>query len=177
MGGDIGRCNEILSESIRCLRNLSYSLRPSGLEKFGLTGSLRKYCSEFTGETGIKADFNVFGNKEDFIFDYDTSINLYRLVQESFNNTKKHAGATQVSVTLTALYPFVILRTQDNGGGFDTGILKTLDEKHMGLSGMAERTSCLDDGRMNIESEPGKGTQTTIKFRGNYDEESNNNTC
>ena len=51
--------------------------------------------------------------------DFNTQINLYRMIQEGLNNTHKHADATRAIVELTAAYPNIILRIEDDGKGFD----------------------------------------------------------
>ena len=48
-----------------------------------------------------------------------TEISLYRLIQESLNNVMKHADASHVAIRLTASFPNLILRIEDDGKGFD----------------------------------------------------------
>ncbi len=156
--------NQILQNSINSLRTVSHNLRPAGLERFGLIKTIREFCHDFRKETGMQVDFSVTGTEEDFKFDNDTNINLYRITQEAFSNTGKHAEATQISVRLVATYPVIILRIWDNGKGFDTEILKELESKHMGISSMSERATYLNEGRFSIESRFGKGTRIKTEF-------------
>ena len=96
--------------------------------------------------------------------DFDTEINLYRLIQESLNNVKKHAHADHVTIRIVASSPNIILRIEDNGKGFDveSRLARSLQEKCMGLSSMDERVSLLN-GRMSIKSQPSKGTRILIE--------------
>ena len=49
---------------------------------------------------------------------HNTQINLYRLVQEGLTNVLKHAAASQVTLNITAAFPKIILRIEDDGCGF-----------------------------------------------------------
>ena len=97
--------------------------------------------------------------------DFDTDINLYRLVQEGLTNIKKHAAASHVIIRLVGVSPNIILRIEDNGKGFDVQKrLATLTkEKRMGIRSMEERIKLLQ-GKMVLQSKPMKGTKIYIKF-------------
>ena len=76
------------------------------------------------------------------------------MVQEALTNVAKHAGATSVSILLTRTPSSVRLVIEDDGEGFDP---RTARDGGLGLPGMRERVALLD-GRLRIESAPGKGT-------------------
>ena len=97
--------------------------------------------------------------------DYNTKINLYRLLQEGLSNVRKHADAGNITVRLISSFPHIILRIEDDGKGFDLKerSAKAAVEKRMGLRSMNERARLLQ-GRMDIESNPGKGTKVIIKI-------------
>jgi len=96
--------------------------------------------------------------------DFDTEINLYRIVQEGLNNIKKHADASSVTVRLIASFPNIILKIEDNGIGFDTDVRldAIVNEKRMGLRSMQERASLLN-GSFGIQSLERKGTKISIE--------------
>ena len=102
---------------------------------------------------------------DDLNLNYNTKINLYRLLQEGLNNVKKHADAGNVNVRLISSFPNVILRINDDGKGFDLKeqLAKTSSERKMGLSSMAHRVDLLQ-GRLDIDSIPGKGTKVFIEI-------------
>ena len=97
--------------------------------------------------------------------DFNTEINLYRLIQEALNNVKKHAGADRVTIRLVASFPKIILRIEDNGQGFNIEDRYTaaINEKRMGLQNMKERVSLLN-GKMAINSRPMGGTKIVIEI-------------
>ena len=99
------------------------------------------------------------------IFDSNTEIHLYRLVQEGLNNIRKHAHAKRATIKMVGASPNIILRIQDDGKGFDVKArqLKLDKEKRMGLRSMKERVKLLH-GRMTIQSRPTKGTKILITY-------------
>jgi signal transduction histidine kinase len=156
--------SEILHGTIGSVRNLSYDLRLPGLEGMGLIPALSMYCEEFAQTSGLKVDFQATGMSA-LKLDFDTEMNLYRLIQEGLNNIRKHAAADEAIVKLIGTYPNIILRIEDDGKGFDVeSRARTIDsEKRMGLRSMAERVSLIQ-GEMSIQSQARKGTRILIKF-------------
>ena len=155
--------SKILQNSITAVRDLSYDLRPSGMDQLGLVRTVCQYCEDFSEKNNVEVDLYTAGMK-DLKLDFDTEINLYRLIQEGLNNIKKHAQAGKVVIRLVASSPNIILRIEDNGKGFDVKhrLAKSLKEKRMGLSSMEERVSLLG-GVMEISSRPSKGTKIFIE--------------
>ena len=155
--------SKILQGSITAVRDLSYDLRPPGMDQLGLVRTVCQYCEDFSEKNNVDVDFYTGGMK-DLKLDFDTEINLYRLIQEGLNNIKKHAQADNVVIRLVASSPNIILRIEDNGRGFDVKhrLARSLKEKRMGLSSMEERVSLLG-GAMRIKSQPSKGTKIFIE--------------
>jgi PAS domain S-box-containing protein len=162
--GKISEMVRLLQESIKAVRDLSYDLRPPALDEMGLVETLSLYCQDFVENSGITVDFSPAGMK-DLKLDFDTEINLYRLVQEGLTNIQKHAAASHVIIRLVAVSPNIILRIEDNGKGFDVqGRLANLTkEKRMGIRSMEERVKLLQ-GEMTLQSKPMQGTKIYIKF-------------
>jgi len=160
---DIGELSRTLQKSISAVRDLSYDLRPSGLDQLGLVHTLYQFCDEFSAENGIAVDFHSAG-MERLNVDLDTKINLYRLIQEALNNVRWHAEANRVAVRLVASHPKIILRIEDDGKGFNVQekLSALYHSKRMGLRSMEERVNLLD-GRIDIRSRPGEGTRIMVE--------------
>jgi signal transduction histidine kinase len=156
--------SEILHRTIMAIRDLSYDLRPSGLDELGLEEVISQYCEDFSKKNGITVDFHSAGLSS-LKPDFDTDINLYRILQEGLNNILKHADASYAKVRLVGAFPNVILRVEDNGRGFD--VEKTLATMHykkrMGLRSMKERVHLLK-GTMTIKSHPREGTKIIMRI-------------
>ncbi len=160
----ISETTATLQESINAVRDLSYDLRPPSLDQLGLVETLAQFCQEFAENNGFSVDFSPAGMK-DLKLDFDTEINLYRLVQEGLTNIQKHAAASHVIIRLVAVYPNIILRIEDNGRGFDVEerLANMTKERRMGLRSMEERVKLLK-GEMVVQSKPMQGTKIYIKF-------------
>jgi signal transduction histidine kinase len=156
--------SRLLEHTIFAVRDLAYDLRPPGLEEMGIVQALSMFCDDFSEKTGIRTDFHSAG-VEKLKPDFNTQINLYRMIQEGLNNIHKHAEASRAVVKLTAAYPHLILRIEDNGRGFDVEkrARATDSEKRMGLRSLQERTDLLG-GAMIVTSKLGQGTKILIKL-------------
>ncbi|MDY7030575.1 MAG: response regulator [Thermodesulfobacteriota bacterium] len=159
----ISKLSKILQECINSVRDLSYDLRPPGLSQLGLVRTVYQYCEEFSNENEATVDFSSTG-MDDLKLDFDTEINLYRVVQEALNNVRKHSDADHVTIRLEGSIPHIVLKIEDDGKGFDPKkrLLTALNEKRMGLRSMEERISLLN-GKMSIQSHPMQGTKILIK--------------
>jgi signal transduction histidine kinase len=159
----VAEFSKVLHKIITSVRDLSYLLRPSGLDQLGIVQSISEYCDDFAEKTGLKVNFTAAG-MDVFQHNDNININLFRLVQEGLNNIRKHAEAGQSTVKLISAYPNIILSIEDDGKGFDVKEqLATMNhKKRMGLQSMQERAMLLG-GKIAIQSQPGKGTKIVVK--------------
>ena len=161
----IARASE-LSERLRkiivAVRDMAYDLRPPLLDQFGLVRTISGYCEDFSLANDIDIAFTHDGIP-DGRFDFDTEINLYRLVQEGLNNIKKHAEARHAKIDMVLTAPKIFLSIEDDGKGFDveTMLGPPQEQKRMGLRNMKERVNLLG-GEMRIQSRPAEGTRIFI---------------
>ncbi len=155
--------SKILKRSISAVRNFAYDLHPPGLDQLGLVRTVYQYCEEFAEKYRINIDFFAAG-MDDLTIPFDTEINLYRIIQEALWNIKKHADATNVTLKMVASFPYIILRIEDDGKGFDINerIVLAVKEKRMGLRSMEERVGLLE-GKIKIQSRPAEGTKIVIE--------------
>ena len=86
------------------------------------------------------------------IEEYETKINLIRIVQELKNNSLKHAQASSIVISFTRMQNKVQLDYTDNGKGVDLEKVK----KGNGWYNVNERVELLS-GKMNVESKPNEG--------------------
>ena len=167
----ITKISQMIHTNIMDVRELAYGLRPADLDQLGLVRTVEQYCEDFSERNGLEINF-ISAGMDDLRLDSDTEINLYRLIQEALNNTKKHADASHVTIRLVASFPEIILRIEDDGKGFDVQerLIKARTEKRMGIQSMEERVSLLN-GTMRIQSRSMEGTQISIKIH--YKEKKN----
>ena len=102
----------------------------------------------------FKQDENIDWNNIDNL----VKINLYRVLQESFQNINKYANANKVFIQFKLKNDMVELKIRDNGVGFDVKKKK----KGIGLQNMMSRMKALK-GSMQIDSKPGNGTSVVFQ--------------
>lgn len=91
----------------------------------------------------------------------EIKMNVYRIVQEAFNNVNKYANATRVDISLEVDEDgFLNLDIYDNGIGFN--VKKT--KQGIGLKNMKSRTETIK-GELFIDSEKNNGTRISLKVK------------
>lgn len=153
------RSLDMLDTSIRELRRVAHNMMPEMLVKFGLDEAVKDYCSAINTMKLVKVNYHSQGL--DPRIDKATEIIVYRVIQELLNNILKHSGATEAFVQLIREGVRLNVGVEDNGKGFETATLE--NNKGAGWTSIRSRVDYLK-GRMDIHSEPGKGTAVNIEF-------------
>jgi signal transduction histidine kinase len=136
-------------------------LRPAVLEELGLVPAIEALAAEVQDRSGLCSRVLTDGT------DLATSVGpelegtLYRIEQELLTNVVRHAKATAATIMLSSSDGWVRLVVQDNGRGFNIGVLPP--KAQFGLRGVRERAELLG-GRIEFQSEPGKGTIVTVSL-------------
>lgn len=159
----VKQVQDLVTQLMQDIHQLSWELRPSALDSFGLVAALENFIKERSQRGSPQIDFHVSGfDGERLPAHLETT--LYRIVQESLTNIFKHAQATRASVILERTPQKVRAIIEDKGKGFDVEAVRSSEpEKHLGLLGMEERVDMMD-GRLQIESTPGIGTTVFVEL-------------
>jgi signal transduction histidine kinase len=104
----------------------------------------------------MKIRLLITGLDEDTLLP-EQKINVYRIIQEQLNNILKHAQASAVVIELNQEDERITLKVKDDGKGFDPRIRRT----GVGISNIMSRAE-LYNGRVEIESAPGKGCRLEV---------------
>ncbi|WP_177194065.1 7TM diverse intracellular signaling domain-containing protein [Dyadobacter sp. SG02] len=149
---------EMVAEAIQEVRNISYNLRPLHLELLGITQSLNSLLEDVieTGLIGVETDIENFDN----LLTKSNEMNVFRIVQECFNNILKHAHATAARIHIHTEDAMITIRIEDNG----VGIQPAATEKGgFGMIGIRERLNILN-GRIQILENKPSGTIIHIQI-------------
>jgi signal transduction histidine kinase/ABC-type uncharacterized transport system substrate-binding protein len=138
------------------LHSLSHSLHSSTLESLGLVLGVSAFCSEFAEQQGIQVDFA----HEDIprSIPPDVALCLFRIVQESLRNVKKHSKSSRAEVRLKGVDAEIHLSVFDSGAGFEPHQRSKIG---LGIRSMEERLR-VTGGRLEIQSRPGAGTRIQV---------------
>ncbi|HVA75732.1 MAG TPA: ATP-binding protein [Acidimicrobiales bacterium] len=145
------------------LRTLARDLRPPALDELGLVAALSTLLTDAEDEATFVAELKVTGTEPHLAPEIE--LGVFRIVQEAVRNTLRHAGASQLLVTVGFRTDELALSVSDDGQGFVPQGLGEQDSGHLGLLGMRERTRLLG-GHLDLRSAPGHGTvvEATVPF-------------
>jgi PAS domain S-box-containing protein len=137
------------------------ALRPALLDDLGLLPALRAHAAERLDPLGVEWEFDASCSES--ILPPAAEMVLFRVMQEAINNVARHARAHRVHITLLLEAGGITAEVSDDGVGFETS--ERLDpsrrQPSFGLLGMQERLATVD-GRLEIQSAPGRGTKLRI---------------
>lgn len=153
------RLVDLVRNSLQDMRKIIFNLRPMVLDDLGLIPAIKKYTEQYQKEYNIYVNITIFGQERRL--DSSLEVALFRIIQESLTNIKKHAEAKQAVIKIEFLENKIIVSVKDDGKGFD---LKSHVEKQnsgFGLLGMKERLQLLK-GTLKIKTAPGKGTEIIL---------------
>ena len=153
---DLDRILRLVRGTVSDARRIIANLRPTTLDDLGLVATVALEVERLR-EDGYQVDYEeTLGEAR---LPDTIEIALFRIVQESLTNMRKHAQARRVRVKLSRGWDEVHLEIRDDGCGFDPTAASASSGpgERVGLAGMQERVSLLD-GRIDINSQLGVGT-------------------
>lgn len=143
-----------IGELLVAVRRLSFDLRPSIIDDFGLVPALKWYFDRIRAASGFQVSFQRrVGRAQP---DRRVEIALFRIAQEALTNVRRHAGVKAAEVKLS-IGKMAKIEVRDRGAGFVHASWNLLHDSS-GISGMSERATLLG-GRFAVNSKPGQGTR------------------
>ncbi len=147
------------------IRSETFELGSPGLYMGGLAVGIESWLDRIVEKKhGIKTSFNCIGDFSKL--DKKLTVMMFRSTRELLANIIKHAKAKNVAVGLDQVEGAVRIIVKDDGVGFDPdGVLSGGDigPESFGLMSVCEQLEHFG-GKVNIESDKGKGTCVTIKI-------------
>jgi signal transduction histidine kinase len=139
-----------LAEDVQAL---SHELHSSRVALVGIAASTKQFCAEFARQHGVEVGCDVHDVPEGL--SSDTSLCLYRILQEALHNALKHSRQRRFDVHLWSSRETVHLEVRDYGVGFDVSASRM--RAGIGLISMEERAR-LVGGNLTVQSAPQRGT-------------------
>jgi PAS domain S-box-containing protein len=150
----IGELQRYTSQIAIDIQSLSHELHSSKLKYLGIAAAMKGLCQEFGAQQNVKTDFKSHDVPN--ALPPETSLCLFRVLQEALRNSVKHSGARHFTVELWGTRTEIHLAVSDAGSGFDVKAAK--ESQGLGLISMEERLK-LVKGTFSIESQPKRGTR------------------
>ena len=154
--------HRLIDQAIDSIHRITSDLQPAALTE-GLPAALAWLVNEHRQQS--PTIFQLHQHVSNIDVEPTLATALFRVAQESFNNIRKHAKASQVDVYLLFTDGMLILEVIDNGVGFATE--QAVGSACTGLKGMRERIERLG-GDFYIASRPGKGTLVRATLAANH---------
>ncbi len=148
---------KLVGDSLQEIRTLSKTLNHEVIQNVGLEKSITVELKRFEKLNFLTPSLTVKG--EEVYINPKDEIILYRIIQEFFSNTIKHAEASNLEVELEYTPETLNIRVQDDGVGFDPKSVQA----NSGLLNMKSRAS-LVNAKLDYTSSPGKGVLLTLSY-------------
>ncbi|NUM51860.1 MAG: PAS domain S-box protein [Flavobacteriales bacterium] len=150
--------NETANDVISVIRNLSHSLVAPEFADFSLFEAVNALIEQANLYSSVKCDIKKIG-KEKELTDIE-KINIYRVIQEFFNNTIKHSDAEYLKVAFHYKKSTLEIFVVENGKGFNVEEAK-MNKNGIGVLNIIHRLESLGCS-FDYSSSPTKGTQLYI---------------
>ncbi|HTY02763.1 MAG TPA: histidine kinase [Rhodocyclaceae bacterium] len=147
----------LLDQAMGAASRVARELRPGILKEFGLPAAIESLAEDFSQHFGITCRVQCDDELEP---DPDTSLALFRIVQETLTNVAKHAHASLVVVRLKREKGSIALELRDNGRGISEADMTK--PKSFGLRGIRERVHSLS-GEFAIAAGEHGGTHIRLR--------------
>jgi PAS domain S-box-containing protein len=152
-----------IREAAREIRTFSYLLHPPQLGTTGLSAVLQDYLPGFESRTGVHTSLRLNSQIDRLPIGHQHAI--LRIAQESLGNVHRHAGASNVWISVRFIADSVHLLVRDDGKGIEVEASEKLSDRlrlGVGIPAMAARVKRLR-GRLEVSSRA-KGTTVHVAF-------------
>lgn len=160
---ELVKIEELAHRTSKEIRHMLFTLRPLILESQGLGAALQAMAEKMIETFSQNVVVNIEAKMADQLEMGKQGVIFY-IVEEAVNNARKHANAPTISIRLGQLEPGIaLLEIADDGVGFDVQAVDTAYDQRgsLGMVNLRERAE-LVNGRLNIDSAPGKGTRVQV---------------
>ena len=162
VGSELRRLKMILREEVVSLRELMHQMKPLELGPHQLVDAMEDSVQRFQRETGISARFVT--QLDRVALTPRACREMAQILHEALVNVRRHSGARNVFVRLTAVNGDCRLSIDDDGCGFPFAgrfSQADLEATRKGPLVIKERVRLLG-GELTIESDPGRGARLEI---------------
>ena len=155
--GKVIETRELVAQTITDLRDLSKSLSFEHISSQGLIRTIEKEVDRVNKSGLIQVSLEQDGSS--YPLGEQRELVLFRIFQESLNNTLKHAAAHHLKIMLKYHMDLFVLMLDDDGSGFSIDELE--NKTGSGLRNIENRAALIG-GTATIDSSPGKGCSVKV---------------
>jgi signal transduction histidine kinase len=145
-----------IDQSMVSTRRIAHNILPPGLEIMGLSKIVEDLVQQLHLTHKLKVDITTESQMPKL--NYQKELILYRVLQELFNNTIKHAEAKKVNLQFSCKNGFYLITYSDDGKGFN---MNDLQFSGIGLSNLNNRVNMIG-GTYQVITAPSEGFYVEI---------------
>jgi len=149
----------LLQSCIREVKEIAYNLLPPELEK-GFINAMERFSHRINSIGEIEFSLEIDESIKESDLEGIDNFNLYRIIQELFNNALKHSNANVFTFKMNKDESGKIsMDVSDNGDGFDIEKVN----HGLGLANLKYRMN-MSGIKGDFNSKQGEGTKVSLKF-------------
>jgi len=148
---EVREAHRLLKDVLAETRRMIAGIRPPTLDDLGIGAAVEEFVAD-NRRHGLDVDFrNGVGDRR---WSPAIEMTLYRIVQESLSNIRRHGGVERATINLRTVDSGIEVTIADRGHGFDVA---SAADTEFGLRGIRERAAAVG-GHAEITSVIGSGT-------------------
>jgi two-component sensor histidine kinase len=146
-------------EVIQAMDEIVWTINPKNDTLDNLANYIFQYAQEYFQNTGVRCRMDLPPQLPHCALSTEERHNLFMAVKEALNNVLKHAGATEVRISLAVEGNDLRIVVSDDGCGF---VMNGSHNGGDGLDNMKERLAHIG-GRLEIQSKQDAGTRVEME--------------
>ncbi|MEN9698020.1 MAG: hypothetical protein RLZ56_1441 [Bacteroidota bacterium] len=154
-------CKLALDKCVQQVRGMAKAMAPLSIFEIPFQDALKKYIQDIN----VRGDLQIHLQElHQVVLSPDQNNQVYRILQEIIQNTIKHAQASTLKIEISKeSNKTILIRTADNGKGYDLETIRKQHKLGLGLLSIQSRIDYLN-GTMISSDEIHLGTRYNIRI-------------
>lgn len=148
-------------ELTQSLNEIVWAINPANDTLDSFVSYVGEFAQDFLGTAGLACRLKLPSEPPAVAISATVRHHLWLAIKETLHNVVKHAGATEVHLSVTLNGPVLTVTIQDNGRGFEADTVSGVATGRNGLGNLETRLAEIG-GRFHQQSRPGEGTRTIL---------------
>lgn len=157
---DIEAFKASLDKCVGQIRGMAKTLAPLSVFEIPFQEALVQYIAEINANQALNIQFTELIRVR---VTSEQNNQLYRILQEIILNTIKHANASLLLIEITREENNLLVRSSDNGIGYDMNEIRAKNKLGLGLKAIHSRIDYLN-GTLSVSNDITKGTRYVIRI-------------
>lgn len=147
---------KLINNAAKETRVVSHNIMPPSLKQFGFRKTIEELISDYDS-LNSEQKFILRIETEDFNLPEESSLALYRCIQELLNNAIKYSNAKTIATELLQSKDILHIKITDDGVGFNVTekLLSSINRDSIGLASVQQRISAINGEVRFTSSEAG----------------------